>query len=541
MQAQSPKNDNPRLLSRLPRPCLQRLDWLSILSGILIGTSYIPFPPWAIFFCFVPLWLAWLKTDSYRTIFRTGWLTQFVLTLIGFNWVSYTVHEFGHLPWPAAIITLLLFCGFANLHVPLAGLAWLFFCRKLRLSSAARIWALPLFMMIGERAFPMIFDWHFGYTWLWAGFPAYQLASVIGFVGLSNIGLMFNALILKSYLQYRGRQPKWWSWAAAVPALFLALNLLGIWELSRLPKPDASLKALVVQANIGNEEKLLKEGIGGQHNFRDVIIERFFKLTEEGVTTLGRPDWIVWPETAYPELLESPKMYGPYDARLKSFIERVQAPIMTGSYGRLESNGKVTNAFFALGKTGEWAAPPYHKTVLLAFGEYLPLGETFPKLYDLLPQVGNFGRGPGPTVLSAENLRVGVQICYEGLFDWFTRRLGQQDAQILVNVTNDSWYGAWQQPYQHGYMTLARAIEVRRPLIRSTNTGISTVVLADGTVMTESPLHEPWFHLYEIPYLTEAPATAFMSWGYYLIPTLIALALIALMVFGRGNDQSRLG
>src|SRR6185437_13880186 len=75
----------------------------SILSGILIGTSYIPFPPWAIFFCFVPLWITWFDEKSWWEIFWTGWATQFVLALIGFNWIAYTVHEFGHLPWLAAL------------------------------------------------------------------------------------------------------------------------------------------------------------------------------------------------------------------------------------------------------------------------------------------------------------------------------------------------------------------------------------------------------------------------------------------------------
>src|ERR1700684_4495578 len=83
---------------------------LSILSGLLIGTSYIPFPPWAIFFCFVPLWISWMNENSWKRIFWTGWLTQFVLTLIGFNWVAYTVHEFGHMPWILAVPVLFLFC-----------------------------------------------------------------------------------------------------------------------------------------------------------------------------------------------------------------------------------------------------------------------------------------------------------------------------------------------------------------------------------------------------------------------------------------------
>src|SRR5262245_58012825 len=97
-----------------------------IVAGIFIGTSYIPFPPWASMFAFVPLWIFWLaqaeRGESLKKIFLAGWITQFVLTLIGFNWIAHLAKEFGHFPWAVAIVTLLLFCAFANLYVPLAGI-----------------------------------------------------------------------------------------------------------------------------------------------------------------------------------------------------------------------------------------------------------------------------------------------------------------------------------------------------------------------------------------------------------------------------------
>jgi apolipoprotein N-acyltransferase len=181
-----------------------------------------------------------------------------------------------------------------------------------------------------------------------------------------------------------------------------------------------------------------------------------------------------------------------------------------------------------LDKNGEWLVPPYHKTLLLAFGEYLPGGDLFPGLRALVPEIGDFGRGPGPTVLDAGGIKLGAQICYEGLFDWFTRRLANQGAQVIVNLTNDSWYGAWQQPTQHLTMTLARAVEVRRPLVRSTNTGISAAILASGEILEQSPTNADWHHVYEIPYAAAPPATAFMTWGFWAVPVLLVLALVLL-------------
>ncbi len=499
----------------------------------MIGTSYIPFPPWAIFFCFVPLWWSWLQAPSAKHIFKTGWLTQFLLTLIGFNWVSHTVHEFGHLPWWAALLALFLFASFCTLSIPLAGVAWHWYSKHFRLSYDAKIFALPVFASIAERLFPMIFDWHFGYTWLWARFPAYHLADIVGFMGLSTIGYFMNALVLLAIHKFKMGQPSWRYWAVAMPSVFVLLNLFGWWHSQGLATPDAKLNFLVVQANIGNEEKLMAEQGA---NFRASVIEKFQNVTAAGKTAASaenrQVDFAVWPETAFPDLITDQSLSGRYPQQLRTWLATQQLRLITGGYSMLPGSRQVTNSFFALSTTGEWAAPPYHKTKLLAFGEYFPGAEFYPKVREWFPEVGNMGRGPGPTVLSVDGHRIGAQICYEGLFDDIARNLANQGAQVIVNLTNDSWYGTWQEPYQHGYMTLARAVEVRRPLVRSTNTGISTVALASGEVLAQSPFNQEWHHLYEVPYVREPAATAFMTWGYWLLPIVLLFAL-ALLPFWR--------
>ena len=497
---------------------------LASVTGLLIGTSYIPFPPWAIFFCFLPLWLTWLRASRWQEVFWTGWLSQFVLTLIGFNWVSYTVHEFGHLPWPAALAALLAFASICTLSIPLAGVVWFFYARRLQLKTEAAIVAMVALMCVGERVFPMIFDWHFGYTWLWAGFPAFHLADLLGFIGLSNLGLVFNGLFLMAWLR-RQQGRAWWPWALAPVAAFLILNLAGAWHSRSLAKPDASASFLVVQANIGNEEKLFAEQ---GENFRDTVVSRFFSLTEQGVREKRPIDFAVWPETAFPDFIDDPSLSFGYPSRLREMVQRLGVPLITGGYSHMPGTRQATNSFFVLNAQGEQITRPYHKTILLAFGEYFPGANLWPRVREWFPEVADFARGPGPTVLNTGTLLVGSQICYEGLFDWFARQQSLLGAQVLVNLTNDSWYGAWQEPYQHLYMTLARAVEVRRPLVRSTNTGISTAILASGQILELSPVHQEWQHTYEIPYLKSPPVTVFMTWGFYLFPILLMATLAGL-------------
>jgi len=97
---------------------------LPVLSGILIGTSYIPFPPWASLFCFIPLWLFWEQQTKLTPIILGGLISSFIFTLIGFNWVTYLLHEFAHLSWWLAGLGMCLFALFAHLFVTVAGGVW---------------------------------------------------------------------------------------------------------------------------------------------------------------------------------------------------------------------------------------------------------------------------------------------------------------------------------------------------------------------------------------------------------------------------------
>ncbi|MCI0654975.1 MAG: apolipoprotein N-acyltransferase, partial [Methylococcaceae bacterium] len=165
---------------------------LPVLSGILIGTSYIPFPPWALFFCFVPLWIFWMRQNDFRRIFWGGWITAFVLTLIGFNWVAYTLHEFAHLPWPFALIGLLLYAAVAQLYIPLAGILWFWLQRRFQYPIGLAVCMMGLITAFGDRNSLTLFDWNFGYSWYGSGLPLYQWAEWVGFSGLSSVTILLN-------------------------------------------------------------------------------------------------------------------------------------------------------------------------------------------------------------------------------------------------------------------------------------------------------------------------------------------------------------
>ena len=273
---------------------------LPVLSGILIGTSYIPFPPWASLFCFVPLWIFWNRQTHLKHVFLGGLLCSFVFTLIGFNWVTYLLHEFAHLDWAVAIIGMILYGLFAHLFVPLAGMLWFWGQHKFHWSKFLSLVLMALITTQCEAYSLTLFDWNFGYSWYGADIPIYHWAEIIGFSGLSAVTLLCN---LPLYIVWEKRKQNTGKTLFAVVIVgFVLLNVGGLWLKNRLPVPDASFKTLLIQAYIENEDKLAAELGKGM---RSEIFTRYLRLTDNAVKAHQNAtiDFAVWPETAFPALL----------------------------------------------------------------------------------------------------------------------------------------------------------------------------------------------------------------------------------------------
>ena len=157
--------------------------------------------------------------------------------------------------------------------------------------------------------------------------------------------------------------------------------------------------------------------------------------------------------------------------------------------------------------------PHYSKSKLIMFGEYVPFEQEFPAIRNYLPRIGNMAAGQGVKELLALNqIKFGIQICYESLFPELSGNWADLGAHFIVNITNDSWFGHWQEPYQHSYMTMARAVEFRVPMLRVTNSGISSVALANGELLELSPIRQKWSGLFEVAYHTQPTSTFFQRW-----------------------------
>jgi apolipoprotein N-acyltransferase len=405
--------------------------------------------------------------------------------------------------------------------------------RKLKLRTGALLLLLATFTALFEQLWPSIFSWNLGYPLLWTQSSMAQWADVIGFSGLSFVVLLLNAWVLWLFLH---RNLK----IATVSTVILA-SCLGLLHWKALEKKkfwsqtDSELKALVVQANIGNSEKIYAEQGRG---FQQYISDQFFSLTREGLAQFPDAQVVVWPESAFPDILDIFAESRTYPQQFRNFSRSIQKPILTGAFSKDPPDRPFRddyNGVFLFDEKATVVGEPYHKTQLLIFGEYIPFGHEIPLLAKLNPGGIGWGRGQGPMTWNLNGVTYGPQVCYESLDPQFSSSLARKGADVLVNVTNDSWFGPRFEPLQHLYMTLARGLETRRPVLRSTNTGISSAILADGTVLQLSPLFTRWAGLYDVKFQKNAPVTFYSRFGAWL-PLALFVFLGLVVAMGRKRD-----
>ena len=527
----------------------------AVLSGLLFGFSFIPFPFFCLFFCLVPLWLFIYKQSSLKQVLTACFIVQFIATLIGFNWMIYTFHSFGGMNWFVSFILLLIFCAAANFYVLMSGCLCFFVMRKSSLKSApAKLILFPLIFSALHSLTPTLFSWNMGYPWFWGNLWGAQTAELWGFRFLNTLFYFFNLLFLIVYHHFRGPSSRPFQETksnrlklffsrfyldrvglralAGAVFLFVFLNGLGFYLKKRLPAPDSHLNAIVIQHNVlskGEDPKPFKDlNQKTLHHLRNLSYHSLKQARKAGLKRKDI-DFILWPEGAYPYAINKNQSR---TAGLSKLVKIMGVPLMTGAISR--QGDHYSNSLVAFDREGNILQPIYDKIKLLVFGEYFPLIDKWPFLKKLFPYFGsNLTAGDSTQIQKLEDKKIGGQICYEALFDKLSRASANKGAQMIVNVTNDSWYGSWQEPYQHLTMSLARAIEIRRPVIRSTNTGFSGVVHADGSVQPYSPINKAWFYRYLIPYYKNPPKTLFMGWGYYINEIVLSLLLLFAVVLNK--------
>jgi apolipoprotein N-acyltransferase len=309
-----------------------------------------------------------------------------------------------------------------------------------------------------------------------------QGADLFGVYGLVVAIVGVNALVAEALRPMLERRAlAWRPLAVAIVVVTFQLGY-GAWMLSRPATAGDALRVALVQGNIDQHLKW-------DPAFLQQTLDRYSQLSAQAV----EPDLIVWPESATPFFYQNG---GQRAYQVRAVARQQQAYLLFGSpsYQRADAAGEkdrvaYLNSAYLLSPQAQQLGRS-DKVHLVPFGEYVPLWGMFGLVEKLATGIGDFVPGTLQP-LTLDGHQAGVLICYEAIFPELARSLVAQGAQVLINITNDAWFGNSAAPWQHLDMARMRAVENRVWVLRSANTGVSALIDPTGRVVAHSSLFEP--------------------------------------------------
>ncbi len=481
------------------RNTLPSLFWAA-LSGLLLTGAFPDIGLWPLSAVgLVPLLITLGRADG-KTGFLLGWIAGMVHHLTLLYWTAYTMHVYGYLSWALTIPVLILFSAYLSLYTGVFGI----FAARLGRHPMKLLACAPAAWVALEYVRAQAFT---GFPWAQLGSSLHpwsqviQVADITGIYGLSYLLVLVTctATILWRYVFGHDasttvtRRQAITATAAALVAVGAA-NGYGIWRLANveaLISKAPTVRVSVVQGNID-------QAVKWDQAFLDATLSTYVDLSLAAAA--GRPDIIVWPETATPYYYGHQK---DLDAKINAGIQQANSHFLIGIPNFARKNGKYD--YYNTAAVIDPSARPigqYSKSHLVPFGEYVPLKRWLPFVGKMVAQVGDFTAGDPGDTLSWPGGTIGTQICYEVIFPELSRRMVLNGADLLVNITNDAWFGRTGAPYQHFAMAAFRAVENRRALARAANTGVSGFVSPTGKVLSTTRLFEPTTLTADLPRLS---------------------------------------
>lgn len=479
-----------------------RAGLIALLAG---AATVLAFAPAGVFplalFTFALLIDQWMRASP-RQAFFSGYWFGLGMFGAGVSWVYVSLHNFGGMPLPLAALATLLFCAFLALFPAAAG--WL----QARIPAHPAVRAcllIPAAWVLLEWLRGWILT---GFPWLSAGYaavgwPLQGYAPLLGVFGISFLTLSLAGMAWLVF-QKRGRS----AYAIAFIAMLAGGQALRYVEWSE--PAGAPVTAALLQGNVAQEQKFQPQRYAR-------IRDAYARLAESSTAKL-----IVLPETAIPRFYD--RIEPEYLARLEAAARRNGGDLLLGVPYRTPE-GEYFNSAISLGTSPRQA---YHKSHLVALGEYVPPGFGWVLRMVNIP-LSDFSRGAvEQPPLAVAGQRIAVNICYEDAFgDEIARRL--PEATLLVNMSNVAWFGDSLAPAQHLQIGQMRAIETGRMHLAATNTGITAAIDRDGRVLSRLPqFAEGRLEILAQGYAGATPYSRYRDWPAVVI-SLLAMTLAFLI------------
>lgn len=465
----------------------------AIASGIMICFSF----PTVFFGWRAPDmgFLAWVAIVPLILAIREArpskaFLITFVSGLVAYSgslyWLYRAMNTYGKMSPVASVLVLVLLVVILSIYLSFAPLFTRFIQTRWRGEFIALLPVCWVAMEFCRNYVPMNgFPWSNIAMSQWKSLYVIQIVDLVGVYGLMFLIVWFNAFLAELILRLRGQRvsmfvPKIVATAVLVAAT-LGYGYVKYDEEIYAEATEGEVKVVgVIQPNIAQEDKWKESKLVGNLNKMRMATR---KLRDAAV------DLVIWPEASFPFTLDidqrsiDPMAFG-FDREEFSEYPNVLFGAITE-----KPDGRYYNSAF-LFDAGGARKGLYHKAHLVPFGEYVPYEKIFFFARKLAEPIGKFEAGESFEPIRSGDLRIGPLICYEDVFPEIARKLTAAGANLLVNLTNDAWYGVSSAPYQHTAISVFRAVENRRYLVRGTNTGVSAIIAPTGKVEMESGIFE---------------------------------------------------
>ncbi len=497
--------------------------------------------------CLVPLLMALLQEPlSLRRAALLGYLCGFLWYMGNCYWIYQTMYLYGGLPKPVALGILVLFSLYLGLYHALfaALVAWV---RQGKWGIQGALIATPFLWVAVELARGRItgFPWDLlGYTQidnsLLMLLPPVGGVMLVSFV-VAAANSLFAGASLSPQLGLSGKQ---WKLAGCGVALVLAVQL-DIFYRPAADDPNTQHYATLLQED-------LAVGVPGRAVESLSMDEKYSQFAawskapnwqmEQGTPTEhwmpmdqpNPPDFIIWPEAP----ADFVSIDSTFRSQLSALARGVGSTVIAGDVG-VDMDSQTENGYREYGSASVFAKDGsslgrYDKIHRVPWGEYVPFRQLFFFAGKLVSGVGNFSAGTQNTVFRSNGHSFGIFICYESIFGDEVRLFVQNGAEVLINISDDGWYGDTSAPWQHLNMARMRAIENRRWLLRDTNTGVTTAIDPHGRGVFTTPRHIRAAFAFPFDYRVGTTLyTRFGDWFAWLC----ALLSVTAILFGRKPVQ----
>ncbi len=494
---------------------LRFLLWLA--PAVAYGLAF-PAPQLAplAFVFMVPLLLA---TEGRRPAanFRTFFLFSLVSYLIILYWIPRVMVRYGGTTWFLGIVGLACLAAFFSLITGLGGML------IGRVTAGAggftSVFWVPAVWVAKDLVVEKVFG---GFPWCLAGYSQFRNRFFVQWAELGGIHLVSFLLIAANVLFFLLIKRKDRKAALALTAFLVAVHAGGLALLKGHESRSAAAavhRAGIVQPNSDHDRNF-------DFARTQATLDRLFGVSRE--LARSGAEFVVWPEFTVPIY---PRQSPYYQKQLLSFSRR-HVPLLAGFTDQRGSAGTFNSVMLFQGD----AVETYDKVHLTPFGEYVLFRRWLFFVRKITDEIGDFSPGRRIHNLTMAGRALSTPICYEVIYPELVRTMVALGGEVIVTISNDSWFGRSSAPYQHLAMAVLRSVENRRWLLRSTSNGISALVDPAGRIVHQSPLRESQEFLVRFQYLKAR--TLFNRWG-YLFPYAIFLLLPIKFLWISGMAKKR--